>query len=429
MKAVVLAAGQGIRLEPLTKTRPKHLLPISGKPILLHVIDALKEAGVTEAVIVVHYMAEKIKQILGDGSGYGMKFEYITQPELLGTADAVLKAESFVGQEEFLLVYGDLYVTAVSLKKILDAHAKQKPTATMAVVEVDQPEHYGIAKLEENYVTDILEKPSRQEAPTNLANAGIYIFSREIFGKTRETSKSPRGELELTDSLRFLIRQQKHVLAVPLEKNQWFDIGRPWDLLDANKLVLETIENSIDGTVEEGAYLIGAVAVAENARIRSGAYIEGPVFVGEGSDIGPNCYVRPYTSIGKKVRVGNGCEVKNSIIMDGTHVGHLSYVGDSILGEDCNLGAGTTVANLRLDEGTVKMLVKNEVTDSGRKKLGVVLGDNVKTGINVSLMPGVKIGSGSWIGAGVVVYRDVLSNSVVLVEQKLKQTEKPAREE
>ena len=152
-------------------------------------------------------------------------------------------------------------------------------------------------------------------------------------------------------------------------------------------------------------------------RIRSGSYIEGPTFIGEGSDIGPNCYIRACTSIGNNVRVGNACEVKNSIIMDGTHVGHLSYVGDSILCERCNLAAGTITANLRLDDGAVKMLVKGKVVDTGRRKLGAILGDDVKTGISALLMPGVKVGTNSWIGANSTVHRDVPANTLVLLKQ------------
>jgi len=199
------------------------------------------------------------------------------------------------------------------------------------------------------------------------------------------------------------------------------DIGRPWDLLEANRWALTRSEHRVLGSVETGVHIIGHVTVAETARIRSGAYIEGPALIDEESDVGPNCYIRAGTSIGRKVRVGNACEIKNSIIMDGTHVGHLSYVGDSILGENCNLGAGTVTANYRLDEGTVKMNIKDAVVDSGRTKLGAVLGDGVKAGINSLFMPGVKVGTGSWIGPNVVVNRDVPSGTVLLLKQELEE--------
>jgi len=175
------------------------------------------------------------------------------------------------------------------------------------------------------------------------------------------------------------------------------------------------------GTIEEGAHLCGSVFVSEGAKIRSGAYIEGPVYIGEGSDIGPNCYFRPYTSIGGNVRIGNACEVKNSIVMDRAHIGHLSYVGDSVIGEGCNLGAGFISANLRFDHGTVKMEIKGEVVDSGREKIGVIMGDNVKTGVGALFMPGVKVGCNSWIGANIVVHRDVPSDTILVLKQQVEQ--------
>jgi bifunctional UDP-N-acetylglucosamine pyrophosphorylase/glucosamine-1-phosphate N-acetyltransferase len=177
------------------------------------------------------------------------------------------------------------------------------------------------------------------------------------------------------------------------------------------------MDTKVLGTVEEGAHLIGPVSVAESARIRSGAYIEGPVFIDEGADVGPNCFIRSGTSLGKKTRVGNGCEIKNSIIMDGSHVGHLSYVGDSIFGEKCNLGAGTIIANLRFDDCKIKMMIKDKVVDTGRRKLGAILGDNVKTGIKSLFMPGVKVGSDTWVGANYIVEHDLPSNVMVTLKQ------------
>jgi len=252
----------------------------------------------------------------------------------------------------------------------------------------------------------------------------LYAFSKEIFDKINQTQASIRREWELTDALSLLIEDGKMVLASRIAKSDWIDIGRPWDLIEANSWALKRMEHKVFGTVENGAHLIGPVSVAETARVRSGAYIEGPSFIGEGSDIGPNCYIRPCTSVGKSVRIGNACEVKNSIVMDGTHMGHLSYVGDSIVCERCNLAAGTITANLRLDDGQVKMLVKDKVVDTGRRKLGAVLGAGVKTGIHALLMPGVKIGPRSWIGANFTVQRDVPADSIMQLKQHGNKQEK-----
>lgn len=421
MKAVILAAGEGVRLQPITSTRPKHLIKVGGEPILEHCLNVVKTSGIDETLIVIYYMGDAIRQYFGDGEKFGLKIEYVEQKAVLGTGNAVNVVEPYV-KDDFLLVYGDLLFSADAVKNVIDLHRKEKPVATMAVVPVENPEDYGVVELEdEKYVKHIVEKPKHEEAPSNLANAGIYVFSTEIFDKVRETSASARGEWEITDAISQLLNEKKTVLAVKISQDDWIDIGRPWDLLEANRWALMRMDHKVYGFVENGAHLVGPVSVAETARIRSGAYVEGPALIDEESDIGPNCYIRSYTSIGKKVRIGNACEIKNSIIMDNVHIGHLSYVGDSILGENCNLGAGTITANYRLDGGTIKMMVKGKVVDSGRTKLGAVLGDGVKAGINALFMPGVKVGCNSWIGPNVVVHRDVAADTVVLLKQNLEE--------
>jgi bifunctional UDP-N-acetylglucosamine pyrophosphorylase/glucosamine-1-phosphate N-acetyltransferase len=171
------------------------------------------------------------------------------------------------------------------------------------------------------------------------------------------------------------------------------------------------------GTVESGAIMKGRVFIDEGALIKSGSYVEGPVYCGKGSKVGPHARIRPFTSLEANVVVGVGCDIKNSIIMKGSKIPHLSYIGDSILGEHCNLGAGTITANVRFDKRTIRISIKNQLVDSGLEKLGVIMGDHVETGINVSLMPGVRVGSGSWVGPGAVVSKDLPSGKVLLVQQ------------
>jgi bifunctional UDP-N-acetylglucosamine pyrophosphorylase/glucosamine-1-phosphate N-acetyltransferase len=422
MKAAVLAAGEGVRLQPITATRPKHLIRVGGKPILEHCINALKTCGIDEAVIVVYYMADSIRAYFGDGKKFGLKIQYAEQKAVLGTGNAVSVTEPHM-QEDFLLVNGDILFDAEAVKTVVNLHQKEKPATTMAIVPVEKPENYGIVELEDGRkVKRIVEKPTRKESTSNLANAGIYVFSTEIFEKLKQISPSARGEIEIPDALSLLISEKKTVLSAQIAAEQWLDIGRPWDLLDANRWALTKMRHKVNGLIENGAHLIGRVTVAESARVRSGAYVEGPAYIDEESDVGPNCYIRPCTSIGKKVRIGNACEVKNSIVMDGTHIGHLSYVGDSVVGEKCNIAAGTITANYRLDAKTIKMVVKDEVLDSGRTKLGVVFGDNVKTGINALFMPGVKVGNDSWIGPNVLVSRDLPPKSVTLLKQDVEKT-------
>jgi bifunctional UDP-N-acetylglucosamine pyrophosphorylase/glucosamine-1-phosphate N-acetyltransferase len=181
------------------------------------------------------------------------------------------------------------------------------------------------------------------------------------------------------------------------------DIGRPWDLLDANEYFLSGLQSVASGEIEPLATLKGSVSVGEGTIIKNGSYIVGPVIIGKNCDIGPNCYIRPGTSIGDNVRIGNAVEIKNSIIMKGTHIGHLSYVGDSIIGERCNFGAGTKVANLRHDGRTIRVTLKGKIMDSGRKKLGTIMGDDVHTGINSMINVGAVIESKAMIGPGELV--------------------------
>ncbi|UCE96547.1 MAG: NTP transferase domain-containing protein, partial [Candidatus Bathyarchaeota archaeon] len=280
MKAIILAAGKGTRLHPLTLTRPKHLVPVGGKPIVDYLLMALKQAGIDEVIFIVNYKAEHLKDYLGSGAAYGMKFEYAVQKQLDGTADATAYAESFV-KEDFMLTYGDWLTTSKAIRTVIQTHEKEKPTITMAVVPVKNPEHYGIVELDDALVKGIIEKPDRAKAPTNLANAGIYILSTDIFEAIKRTKLSTRGELEITDSFSILLETGHKIAAAKVAKNEMLDVGILWDLFDANRWALERIKLSIEGQIEDGVHLIGQVSVEDGARIRSGAYIEGPVFIGK----------------------------------------------------------------------------------------------------------------------------------------------------
>ena len=424
MKAVLLSAGKGQRLEPLTSTRPKHLIKVAGKPILQFCLDAVKAAGITDIIIVVHYMGDKIRDYFGDGTSQGLKISYVEQKELLGTGNAVMAAEQYV-DEKFVLIYGDLLFAQDAVKRAVNLYEEAKPEAVITAVRVEVPENYGVIDvMEGKKLGCIIEKPQAGKASSNLVSAGIHVFSRVIFEKMMCIKKSVRGEVELTDALAMFASEGKTVLVVELDRNAWFDVGRPCNLLDANRWALKHLEPQTLGTIEQGVHLIGSVHVAKTARIRSGVYIEGPVFVDEGADVGPNCFIHSGTSIGKKVRVGNAVEIENSLIMDNTHIGHLSYIRDSIIGENCDIGAGAITTNIRFDYGKIKMIVRNKKVDTGKHKLGAILGDNVKTGINASFMSNVKVGTNTWIGPNYMVVHDIPKNSSYTSKKTRKYTKK-----
>jgi bifunctional UDP-N-acetylglucosamine pyrophosphorylase/glucosamine-1-phosphate N-acetyltransferase len=408
MKAVILVAGKGTRLIPLTDNTPKSMLNVAGRPLLEWMIMRVKEAGINEILLVTNYLEDQIKEYFGDGSKQGVNIIYRTQKETLGTANAFYQAKDFVGDSQFMALYGDHYLGEGVLKKLRKSHKEGEVTVSALIVE--DTSQYGAFALDGEYIKKVVEKPPKGKEPSKYANAGIYIFPHGIFHFIEKTPLSPRKEYEITDTIQIMINDgiphKKH----NLEPLDWLDIGLPWTLLEANKRAIEKIGFCIEGIIEDGAKLHGQVWVQKGARIKSGTYIEGPVVIGEDSDIGPNCFIRAATCLGKRVRVGNACEIKNSIIGDNSHAAHLSYIGDSIIGKNCNLGAGTITANIRFDKSPIEVTIKGERISSGRKKLGVIMGDNVQTGINVSIHPGVILGSSAWIAPGVTIQKDVDAN-------------------
>ena len=408
LKAAILAAGRGERLWPLAEKNPKHLLPIGGEPLLQRTVKELVQAGITDIVMVVQFEAEKIKSFFKDGRQLGCEISYVKQRTLGGTADAVKTVESELrGEDRFLLIYGDNYYHQKPLDKFVKS--SDSKDLLMGAAEVKDPSRFGSLVVKRGNIVSIREKVA--SGNVGVVNAGIYVLDNSIFPAIKKTRKSQRGEFELTDSLSLLMAEGRRIRTIPFGKGEWVGISYPWDLLEANRSALDSDEEVRDGETEVGVHLKGSVSLAKGSIVKSGSYIEGPVHVGEGSVVGPNTYLRPGTSLGKGVKVGAGCEVKNSIVMDEAKIPHLCYVGDSVIGRGASLGAGTITANLKFNDSHVESRVKRQKVDSGQRKLGAIFGDGVKTGVNVSIFPGVKIGANSWIGPGAIVRADVPSNA------------------
>ena len=385
-----MAAGEGKRMRPLTATRPKVMLPLANKPILEHLLIEAREAGIIEFILVVGYCDQQVRDYFGSGDKLGVAIGYSEQRKQLGTADAVRMVASKL-DGNFVVMNGDVVINRDDIGSLVNNHKGN----TISAIEVNDPSGLGMIELKNDKVVRIHEKTGRP--PSNLANAGLYLFTPDIHDAISRTDKSPRGEYEITDSIQLLIEAGQEMACQVIK--EWTDLSYPWNLLAVNEALLEDIESDRQGTVEENVTLNGAVSIGKNTVIRSGAYINGPVIIGENCDIGPNCFIRPATSIGEGCHIGAAVEVKNSVIMNGTKIPHHNYVGDSIIGEKCNLGAGTKIANLRLDKKNISIAG----IDTGRRKLGAVIGDNVETGINVSINVGCIIGNNSFIGPGAVV--------------------------
>ncbi len=413
MIGIVLAAGEGTRMRPLTYTRPKVLLPVADRRLVDFSVAALLEAGVDELVVVTEYFAEKVERYLESRYGDDVNITFVRQGEPLGTAHAVYVAWTEVEPDDTVIVAnGDMVYES---RMVLEAVKEHSTVATMALVEVDDPSEFGVVSIDEDgFVSDLVEKPAPDEAPSNLANAGVYVLEPEFGEYLEEVKPSPRGEFEITDAL-LDAAEDKELRGVAYD-GYWSDVGRPWDLLDANAWVLENEmpRPYVEGVVSENAVIEGPVWIEEGAEVGPGVVIKGPTYVGPGCEIGPNCYVRPATTFMADVRIGQAVEVKNSVIMEGTNVSHLSYVGDSVIGAGCNLGAGTVIANLRHDEKSVKVVVKGELEDTGRRKFGAVIADGVKTGINTSILPGRKLGPNSATAPGTVVRKNVPAGKMLV---------------
>ena len=415
MKAIILSAGEGSRMRPLTLTKPKTMLPVAGKPIIQYNIESLRDNGITDILLIVRYKEEMVRDYFGDGSDFGVDITYKTQKDFLGTADAISYGEDFI-EDSVIVLNGDIILDNEIIGEIIEKYNQMKPDTLMVLTEVENPSAFGVVEIKDGKVKSIVEKPKKGEEPSNLINTGIYIFNKDIFEKIKKTELSERGEYEITDSLSMQIEDGKEVVGHKTNKD-WIDVGRPWELIEVNEELISQLKTEIRGEIEDGAHIHGEVFLDEGSIIRAGVYIEGNVYIGKNCDIGPNSYIRGNSYFGDHVHVGNAVEIKNSIIMENTNVSHLSYVGDSVIGSNCNIAAGTNIANLRFDNRPVKTKIKDEMIDSGRRKLGSIIGDSVKTGINSSFSPGVKVGHNSTIGSGVLLYDDVPSGPRVLVKQ------------
>lgn len=398
MQVIILCAGKSTRTYPLTVTRPKPLLPLLNRPIIEWQLDALCPF-IEEFILVIGYRQNMIRQRLGK-NWKGKRITYVIQEEQRGTGDAILMCEKEV-QGTFMAMNGDDLFDPIDLKNL----AQQNRPSALAK-EVASPKDYGIYELDnDNRVKKLVEKP--KVIFSHIANIGAYLFTSDIFSILHNTPLSERGEIEITSAIQ--IMAEKNGFWVLPTQGYWLPIGYPWDLLRANAFLLDRMEESkILGTVMPGAWIEGKVFIDEGTIVRSGSVIEGPAHIGKNCTIGPNCWIRPYTTIGNNCRVGQASEIKNSILFDHAYAPHQNYVGDSILGEGVNLGCGTVTANVRHDGQAPKSVVNGVLIDTGLKKLGAVLGDNVHTGILTAIYPGRKMWPNTFTRPGEIVERDII---------------------
>jgi len=345
MKALILAAGKGTRLRPLTNTIPKHLLPVGNKPILFHVLDYVKEAGIEDIGIVVSPdSGPYIEEALGTGSEWGAKITFIAQAEPLGLAHAVKVAQGFLGDSPFLMFLGDNLIQE-GVKDFLEEFYASGSDASILLKEVPDPKAFGVAELDSSgKVVHLEEKPKKPKS--NLAVIGVYLFTAEIHKAIAQTKPSWRGELEITDAIQKLLEMGKEIKS-HLLRGWWLDIGNNDGLIEANRVVLDAfLKRDIKGEVDSQSRIVGRVQIGEGTKIES-SLVQGPVFIAANCKI-ENSLIKPFTNIGTGTVVEDS-SIGHSVILENCQISKIKHLADSVIGRNSVLaGQGKSPKKVRL---------------------------------------------------------------------------------
>jgi glucose-1-phosphate thymidylyltransferase len=326
MKGLILSGGKGTRLRPLTYTSAKQLVPVANKPVLFYGIEALVGAGIHDIGVVVGDTHQEIRAAVGDGSKWGARVSYIPQDAPRGLAHAVLISEDFIGGDPFVMYLGDNLLKA-GIVEFVEQFLREGPAAQILLTPVSDPQMFGVAELTQGNVVRLVEKPKQPRS--NLALVGVYMFGAEIFSSVKRISPSFRNELEITDAIQDLIDRGLRVTP-HLVDGWWKDTGKLEDMLEANRLILETLRRRIDGTVDAASRVEGAVVIEAGATIAD-SVVRGPAIIGAGAHL-QHAYVGPFTSIGPGVGIRHS-EIEHSIVLEGASIHDLeARVADSLIG-------------------------------------------------------------------------------------------------
>jgi glucose-1-phosphate thymidylyltransferase len=328
VKALVLSGGAGTRLRPITHTSAKQLVPVANKPVLFYGLEAIAEAGITEVGIVVGDTADEIREAVGDGSRFGTKVTYIPQEAPLGLAHAVLIAQDFLADDDFVMYLGDNFIVG-GITGLVEEFRSERPDAQILLTRVPNPTSFGVAELDgDGRVVGLEEKPKQPKS--DLALVGVYLFTPAIHEAVRSIEPSWRGELEITHAIQWLIDEKRDVRSTTIS-GYWKDTGNVTDMLEVNRSVLETVEPLNAGTVDEGSEIIGRVRIEEGARV-SGSRIVGPAIIGAGTVVN-DAYIGPFTSVSEDCRIEDS-EIEYSIVLRGSSVTGGRRVEASLIGRD-----------------------------------------------------------------------------------------------
>lgn len=381
MKAVILAAGEGKRLWPLTNRRPKPMLPVVNKPILEYVVESLSEVGITEVVLVVGHQRDRIQRYFEDGDDWGVSIEYVVQEHQLGTGHAVLQAREIV-EEDFMVLNGDRIIEPQIIQQVEET---EDTPATVTATRVDEPREYGIIERTDNQLRQIKEEPEAHNH-ANMINAGVYQLPMAIFDILEQLDPNAQGELSLPEAINEFAEKQP--VEVVDYRGMWTDISQLWDLPAVNDRMLDHIDGLNRGVVHDTA------AVDTNSD------------VGRNTSIGPNSTIKSGTTIGDNVSIGANATIANSVILRDATIEDSAVIHDCIIGENVTIGMNTTIPG-----GYTAVVVEQTVHQDIR--FGGVVGDNTTVGSNVVIKPGTIIGNSVTVGSGKIVNDRIESDTVI----------------
>ena len=394
MKAIILAAGKGAHLSPFSDTRPQPMIGVAGRTILDNSLELLKSSGINDIFVVVGHKREKLIDALQEHEYDGLNIHYVEQKQNRGIGNAVLKVKNKISPGEyFLLLYGDILTANNIFSKVQQSfHTFKSPVASICLPPSNQ--QFGNVFLNAQMeITKIIEKPKSNKFG-NYVLAGVFILPASFFQLLESTGQS------MEKALKKIVASEG--LRASMWEDGWLDVVHPWEILTANKMIMDSWgESSIakTATLEANVTLQGIVKIGEGVLIKAGAVIEGPCSIGCGSYIGNNSLVRSYTSVGKNCEVGSGVELKNCVVMDSSQIGRLSFIGDSVLGENVDIGSGCMTINRTVDWKPISMQNRKGQASTNMSKLGAFLGDGVVVGAGNMIQPGTVVHSGKIVPA------------------------------
>jgi len=346
LKSIILCAGKGTRLRPLTHTSAKHLIPIANKPVLFYAIEAIRDCGIKDIGIIIGETGEDIRSELREGSRWGVNISYIEQKEALGLAHAVSVARGFLGEDKFLMYLGDNLLKN-GVESYADKFIQGNYNAFVLLTEVDNPRQFGVAELEEGRVVRVVEKP--KEPFSNLALIGVYFFDKNVHQAIKSIKPSARGELEITDAIQWMI-DKGYKVGAEIIGGWWKDTGKPGDILEANRLILEDIERDVkEGCACKDSEILGRVKIGEGVNIVN-SKIVGPAIIGNKVKI-DNSYIGPFTSLSDGVEVRKS-EIEYSVILEDTKINKIKgrFHG-------CLIGKGVEILRSRVRPRSFKFIL------------------------------------------------------------------------